>query len=370
MEVINRQIMGNLLKSTLMIFVFAGILFIPQRTRADLATPFVESNNQPGDISEAYGWVAALGSKIEDGNSFLVIVRTDTMDHVVLRATAEKGIVTESMLGRWGIIKAQIASRVENPTDKRTYIQLKILSLKSVEKRYEEFGKEYEDLMANEQKVQKELKQIENLKFHTEPYAEGMLATWIQFKQLPPLNIVTTVSENLFKTKDEDITILSKLTEVKNLWLNGTKITDKGLSNIAGLKKLEGLYIGDTKVSDSGLIYLKDLSELNSIWLRGTEVSDNSIKYLKHLSKLEYLDISRTNIGDAAMMNIKDLASLRTLNINSTNVTDKGIALLKDMKNLQYLDLYNTKTTQGGRGRLVKIMPELKINIEAPPIEH
>jgi hypothetical protein len=72
--------------------------------RADFATPFVGINNKVGDVGMTHGYVV-----IEGPARFLVIVITDSMNHVVLRATAEKGVVKDSVLGREVRIKASVA---------------------------------------------------------------------------------------------------------------------------------------------------------------------------------------------------------------------------------------------------------------------
>lgn len=70
---------------------------------ADFATPFAESHNKLGEVSTAGGYLVAM-----DSSRFLVLVGTDTLDHVVLNATAGKGVVGESLLGRVVKITARI----------------------------------------------------------------------------------------------------------------------------------------------------------------------------------------------------------------------------------------------------------------------
>ena len=98
---------------------------------ADYAAPFLEINNKIGDVSEAHGYVVATGH--EDSTHFLVIVRTDTMEHIAIRATAGKDVVKESLLGRPVIIKAEVVDRKED-RDKRITVQLKLLSVRSASK--------------------------------------------------------------------------------------------------------------------------------------------------------------------------------------------------------------------------------------------
>jgi hypothetical protein len=106
-------------------WVFLGWLltWLPS-CHADFATPFVEINNRVGDVSTSHGYVMTSGSEINP--RFFVMVMSDTMQPVVLWATAKQGVVKESLLGREIVIKAVVTkagSRTTKP-------ELEILSTK------------------------------------------------------------------------------------------------------------------------------------------------------------------------------------------------------------------------------------------------
>jgi general secretion pathway protein G len=112
--------------SFLLMGLFGGTIAM-----ADFATPFVEINNKVGDVSEAHGYVVALGHEVENCDYYLVVVTTDTREHVVLDATADKNVVKEALLGRPVLIKAKVVDRTQDPRTKRVLPKLHILSLKS-----------------------------------------------------------------------------------------------------------------------------------------------------------------------------------------------------------------------------------------------
>ena len=112
------------------VVIFAGGLVLVRHALADRATPFVETTRKVGDVSESYGYVVAQRPKVEECKHYLVIVGTDTMQHVVIRATAKKGMVKESLLGRPVMIKAEVTERKKDPKTERVTVQLKILSVK------------------------------------------------------------------------------------------------------------------------------------------------------------------------------------------------------------------------------------------------
>jgi len=98
---------------------------------ADFATPFMEINNKVGDVSEAHGYVVALSHEVESCDHYLVVVTTDTMEHRVLDATADKNVVKEALLGRPVMIKAKVVDRTQDPQTKRVLPKLRILSVTS-----------------------------------------------------------------------------------------------------------------------------------------------------------------------------------------------------------------------------------------------
>jgi len=125
---------GMLRSMLLGMLILAATFLIVRGTLADFATPFMEINNKVGDVSEAHGYVVALGHKVEDCKHYLVIVTTDCMEHIVIKSTADKNVVKEPLLGRPAIIRAEVTDRKEDPKTKRVVVQLKILSVRSSEK--------------------------------------------------------------------------------------------------------------------------------------------------------------------------------------------------------------------------------------------
>ena len=85
---------------------FLAFIAVQSACLADFATPFVEINNQKGEVSESYGYLVAVDS--DPGTNYLAIVTTDTLQHIVLHATARPRVVEPSDLGRWIRFEAQI----------------------------------------------------------------------------------------------------------------------------------------------------------------------------------------------------------------------------------------------------------------------
>lgn len=136
-DVMNVGSIRNMLKpnSAMMLMMaimlsIAFALFVTPRAVADFATPFLQTADKVGDVSEEHGYVVALDLEMEDCKHYLVIVTNDNMQHIVIEATADKNVVKASLLGRQVTIKAQVAVREEDPDNKRVVLKLKILSVK------------------------------------------------------------------------------------------------------------------------------------------------------------------------------------------------------------------------------------------------
>jgi len=112
----------------MLLAVFTLVIHFPKPAVADFATPFVGIHNQVGDVSKARGYVVAL-SQEENPKHYLVIVTTDTMNHVVIRATAAKNAVPSDLLGRPVIVEGKITKRDEDEKTRQVTVELEILSV-------------------------------------------------------------------------------------------------------------------------------------------------------------------------------------------------------------------------------------------------
>jgi hypothetical protein len=104
------------------------MLYPPSPVHADWATPFTDIHNQVGDVSTAHGYVVALSHR-ENSKHYLVIVTTDTMEYVVIRATAEKNVVPPDFLGCQVIVEGKVTKRDEDEKTHQVTVELEILSV-------------------------------------------------------------------------------------------------------------------------------------------------------------------------------------------------------------------------------------------------
>ena len=127
------------LRLKVVILTLTMIALAPPAVHGDFATPFVEINNEVGDVSKAHCYVVAISHDFFPVH--LVIVGTDTSEHVVIKATVAREIVKTDLLGRPVIIKAETVT----PTRSNYHTKLKILSM-------EPWGKPKDDGIEEEER--------------------------------------------------------------------------------------------------------------------------------------------------------------------------------------------------------------------------
>lgn len=180
-----------------------------------------------------------------------------------------------------------------------------------------------------------------------------------ELKQLHLLENVMFINTPI---TNNDLILMQPLTNVRDLWLDGTHITDAGLEHLKGFNRLKRLSLDRTHISDSGLQKLSELhlSKLELLQLPRTEISDEGLQYLSGMTIRE-LNLGATAIGDSGLRHLKALPGIVSLNLAQTKVTDDGLEYLKGLTSLKELRLTGTKTTGQGIANLQMSLPECKI---------
>ena len=80
---------------------------------------------------------------------------------------------------------------------------------------------------------------------------------------------------------------------------------DEDLPQVTRLRDLRFLFLSHTDISDDGLVVIPKLTELEGLSLENTRIGDRSIPHLRRLRQLRWLDVSGTKISDAGMEMLK-----------------------------------------------------------------
>jgi Leucine-rich repeat (LRR) protein len=142
---------------------------------------------------------------------------------------------------------------------------------------------------------------------------------------------------------------VTKLPQLRELWLTETRVTDRGLEQLKGFSQLKLLRLdGAPQVTDVGLEHVKGLAQLQCLSLLGTQVTDSGLERLTGFGQLTHLSLSGTRVTDAGLEFLKGLPQLEGLSLDGTYVTDAGLKHLKGLPQLRMLALDSTQATDVG----------------------
>jgi thiol-disulfide isomerase/thioredoxin len=153
---------------------------------------------------------------------------------------------------------------------------------------------------------------------------------------------------------DKDLTVVSKLSALRELVLNNSPITNEGLAQLAELKSLEKLTLHndwisrgvDMQVTVSGLAALQRLP-LTYLWLWNIKMDNSRLDYLSKFSRLEELHLREMPIRDDDLAVVGNLFQLKRLLLNTDTVSDGGLEYLT---RLTYLEDFQPITPLTDRG--------------------
>ena len=161
---------------------------------------------------------------------------------------------------------------------------------------------------------------------------------------------------------DDDLNILTGLSNLESLYLEDASITDAGLVHLKNFKALRNLNLSRTQITDNGLKHLSGSPELQSLILNGTQVTDAGLVHIRGFDKFYNLHLAQTRVTDGGLAMLEDLPALHNLNLEGTSVTDAGLVHLIRFPELNDLRLSGTQVTDKGRSMLVSALPEVSFD--------
>lgn len=158
---------------------------------------------------------------------------------------------------------------------------------------------------------EKDLQKLSALGITPMPLAEGdnhMMINFTGFREIT----------------DEQINSLSAIRE-QLVWLNlgHTRVTDEQLEGISRLGNLRVLYLNNTGISDDGLTKISALSELRWLSVVGTRISDKSIPTFEKLQNLTTLFLYGTAVTKKALTELS--AAHGAIRLDTGNYTLKPL---------------------------------------------
>lgn len=196
-----------------------------------------------------------------------------------------------------------------------------------------------------------------NLKIFRETPLESILT----LKNLKYLSLSVDEVENQ-RMKEEPLTSISNMDQLKGLEFSGLNISDRILSTFCSLSELDFLsLLFNPKASDKGLSFIADLKKLRVLRIVYLErITGEIFQVLSKATTLEHFEFlsipnSKRRISKAQFCSIESLVSLKTLSLNFPEFRDDFLKHLSPLKNLTYLDLSNTPVEGDGLKNLIPL---------------
>ncbi len=155
---------------------------------------------------------------------------------------------------------------------------------------------------------------------------------------------------------DDEWMAVLKDQPIVSLSIVNRPVTDDGLANLAGNTALKELLMDGSKITDAGMKYLETMPNLENVSL-SAEITDAGLVHVKGLKNLKVINLS-DKITDAGLPHLVGLAELESVGPLSTGVTGKGIDTLAPLKNLSGINLFNSPIADADLDKLAQF-PEL-----------
>lgn len=180
-----------------------------------------------------------------------------------------------------------------------------------------------------------------------------------------------------------------KLSEIRELYFNSTRLDAAKIRQLATLPNLIGLELNDMELDDSSLDALGSCHQVEGLILNRATIKDESLRHLSRLPNLHALQLMNCGVTDAGAKQIVDgcpglkfmvidntrmtdvasqefarLPNLQTLSLRNVSITDDGIRKLTSCSTLKSLFVKNTKVASVGEEELRKSLPTLRVSIE------
>ena len=107
--------------------------------------------------------------------------------------------------------------------------------------------------------------------------------------------------------------LVAKLTELRGLTLEDTRVSDAGMGRVSRLCQLRFLSLDGTLVTDEGLAALSSSKSLELLNLDDTKVTDRGLRLLKGASNLRHLGIFHRPVGGETLASLAFLARVTQL---------------------------------------------------------
>lgn len=157
---------------------------------------------------------------------------------------------------------------------------------------------------------------------------------------------------------------LADLPHLRELELEGLKLTDDALRPIGRLRHLRSLTFAYTPLTGRGLVHLAGLAELKALEVRTEDESEadrsldhaalTSIATLSQLQKLKLPPAFTKGVTDRELELLTQLRELQDLDLEESQITNAGVRFLMRLPKLRDLNVCGTEIDASGLKELAR----------------
>jgi hypothetical protein len=177
-------------------------------------------------------------------------------------------------------------------------------------------------------------------------------------KHVSSVNLSTLKSPD---TLDRAVALLSDLTRLQSLHVEGTAFRDEHIAVVGRIASLQDLALSNTEITDAALDKLRGLSRLNTIYVVDTALTNAGMPALARISSLKIIDISGTKVtGNFAPL--CDLPDLGHLLARELTLDAAALPALAECPALTRLSIQASTYPQAALDELMQKRPTLSVD--------
>jgi Leucine-rich repeat (LRR) protein len=139
-----------------------------------------------------------------------------------------------------------------------------------------------------------------------------------------------TLGLSYCRIDDDWLSEAAKLPNLKHLALKSNKlVTTRGVTHLTASRTLEELMLPLTGIDNAALGAISKLQQLKALYVGGTNIDDKGIEQLAPLRNLKILYLPGTGVSDESIPTLCGLKSLEVVSIDDTRITQNGRSRLR-----------------------------------------
>jgi hypothetical protein len=166
---------------------------------------------------------------------------------------------------------------------------------------------------------------------------------------------------SILHVTDGGIRTMTRFSELRDLTMNGDRLTHQGVRSLQEFHHLEQLYIWDAPLDNRGLEkWVGPMTGLTKLRISKCPLTGDALRHLQTLKELEVLEVEAEGIDDRSVPFLIELPRLAVLDLRSTAITDASLPALLRLHTLKMLCVpFRIQLTGERRKEFLEALPKL-----------